>query len=450
MKMFDIISDNKGASAIKTTLLIFIVIMILGGAAFLTSHFSFLTKKNDSAQSSQKPGERKILFYRNPMNPAITSSVPAKDEMGMDYIPVYSDEGTAPKKTIEQETDDFFAEGPPAGLAPITLSEQGIKIAGVQTAPVVRDPFILTIRTVGRVVPDETGVRRVQTRVSGWVEKLYVNFAGQYVRQGEPILSVYSPELLSSQEEFLQAKETAARMTASSDIETRKFGEVLLNAAKRRLRLFEVPDNFIRELERTKKATSAVTLVAPISGYVIGKAVLEGQKTEPGMELFTISDLSKIWIEADFYEYEANTLKTGMDATVSSSYFPEKLIGKIAYVYPYLNAESRTLKARLEFSNENMVLKPGMFVDVSLMADLGESVVIPDSAVMDSGVRKIVFVNKAKNSFEPREIKTGAKSNGKYQILSGLQPGEMVAVRANFLLDSESRLQAIIQGMMKK
>ncbi len=433
-----------------------IALVLAGGIYFLLKPIG--KGAGTQTASSQKSGERKILFYRNPMNPAITSSAPAKDEMGMDYIPVYEDEGNAPKKTMAQEVDDFFSDqgtgagqGGVAGLAPITLTQAGIEAAGVLTAPVTLENFEQQIRTVGRVMADETRVRKVPTRVSGWVEKVHVRSAGQMVQQGEPIIALYSPELLSSQEEYIQALAMAEKMAASSDPETRKSGEELRHSAGQRLKLFDVPEAFVAELQKKRKPRRAVTLTAPISGFVMVKEVLEGQKVEPGMIFFVISDLSHIWVEADFYEYEGKGLKPGQEAVVSSAYDPAlEMKGKVALVYPYLNPESRTIKARLEFANSDLKLKPDMYVDVSLRLDHGRSVQVPESAVLDSGPRKVVFVYLGNGRFEPREVRAGARSHGQIQILEGVAQGEHVAVKANFLLDSESRLQALIQGAMKK
>jgi len=270
------------------------------------------------------------------------------------------------------------------------------------------------------------------------------------VTKGTPLLSIYSPELVSSQEEFIGALEAHGKRDTAGTSEEKKYIRTLLDASTKRLKLFNVPDAFVKELERTKKVQRLITLEAPVSGFVTGKEVFTGQKVEPGMALFTLTDFSQIWVEADFYEYEAGELKTGQTAELFSSYDPGlSLKGKVTYIYPYLNTESRTLRARMEFSNEEMRLKPGMFVDVRLNLNMGESVVVPDSAVMYSGLRKIVFVNSGGGRFEPREVIVGARSNGKIQILSGVLEGDKVAVKANFLLDSESRLQAIIQGAVK-
>jgi RND family efflux transporter MFP subunit len=377
--------------------------------------------------------ERRILFYRNPMDPSINSPVPAKDEMGMDYIPVYADEVSPPEK---KEV---------SGLATVTIDEKGIRLAGIQTAEAVRQKMEGDIRAVGIVKPDEALVRHVHTKNSGWIEKLYVNTTGQLVKAGQPLLVIYSPQLLASQEEFLRARENAVRFAESSIPEVRKGGEDLLKAARRRLELFDVPESQIKEIEKTGLTKRTVTLSAPVSGYVTAKGVYEGQQVEPGMELFTITDLSRVWIEADFYEFEAHLIRLGQKAVFTFPYNPrEEKTGKISYIYPYLDPQSRTLKARFEFQNGDLSLKPEMYVNVSMKIGISDSVVVPDSSVMNTGLRQIVFVSIGDDRFEPREVKTGYRSGGFAQIISGVGAGEKVVVRANFLLDSESRVRAAI------
>jgi multidrug efflux pump subunit AcrA (membrane-fusion protein) len=377
-------------------------------------------------------GERRVLFYRNPMDPSITSPVPAKDSMGMDYVPVYADEiATA-------------APGAP-DHATFEVAASGLQLAGVQTAPVERGSLGRTVRTVGNVLADETRVRHVHTKISGWVERLHVNYTGQYVRAGQPILSVYSPELLASQEEFLRAREVAGRFGSSGLPEVRRGGEDLLAAARRRLELFDVPESLIAELERTGTPQRTVTLLAPVSGYVTAKSVVEGHEVQPGEELFTISDLSRVWVEADFYEYEAAGLALGENATVTLAYDPTvSLAGRIAFIYPTLDPATRTLRVRFEFANPGLKLKPGMFADVEVRLDPREGLIIPDSAIIDTGERRLVFVSRGGGVFEPREVKIGVRADGRARVLDGLAEGEEVAVHANFLLDSESRLRAAI------
>ena len=381
-----------------------------------------------AGEAQSKTGERKILFYRNPMDPSVTSPVPMKDEMGMDYVPVYSDEISGGAGTGVE------------GYAPIRLTDEKIRLAGVQTARALSDRVARTVRTVGLVTPDERRVRRVQTKVSGWVEQLHVNFMGQAVSKGQPIVAIYSPELLASQEEFLRAREAAARAEGTG---TADAARDLVEASRRRLRLFDVPESFIEEMERTGEPRRTVTLLAPVSGYVTSKEIFEGTQVAPGMELFTVTDLSRVWIEAQVYEYEAPFVKLEQEASLSLAYDPSvRLTGRVTYIAPFLDPETRTLTVRFEFDNPVGVLKPGMYADVELGIDAGEGIVVPESAVLDTGTRQIVFVDMGGGLFEPREVRAGAHAGGRVQILSGVAEGERVVVRANFLLDSESRMRA--------
>ena len=398
--------------------------------------------------SSGTSGSHKLLFYRNPMNPAITSPVPAKDEMGMDYIPVYADDAASPAKSPQQQAEDFFSEETKVpGLGVVSMTEQGIKLSGVQVAAAVREKILSAIRTVGLVVSDETRIHRIQTKVGGWVETLLVDYTGQLVRKGSPILTIYSPELLSSQEEFIKTRQTAFHSVA--DAGDRASARKLHQSAQRRLELFDVPADLIKELERTGKSRRTVTLLSPADGFVTAKDIFPGQEVKPGMELYTVTDLSVVWVDAEVYEYETRNVHVGQEGILTTTYDPSlRLTGKIAYIYPYLNRESRTLKLRFNFDNKDLRLKPGMYVDINLLIDYGEGVVVPDSAIIDSGTRNVVFVDKGQGRFEPREVKTGVSSEGKTQVLSGLNVQERVVVKANFLLDSESRLRALIDAAM--
>lgn len=386
---------------------------------------------NEAAPS----GRKEILFYRSPMDPKVTSPVPTRDAMGMDYVPVYEDESSS-------------GSGGVSGLAPVEISPEGFGLAGVQTAPAVRERLVRTIRTVGTVTADESRIRHVHTKVAGWVEKLWVNFTGQLVRQGEPLLSIYSRELLVSQEELLRAKEAAARFAKSEIPEVRKGADDLVEAARRRLRLFDVPDSLIAELEQTGQPQRTVTLPSPVSGFVTAKATFEGQQVEPSLELFTITDLSVVWIEADLYEYEARAIRPGQAGRVTLPYETGRTLrGRITYVYPTVNPETRTLRVRFEFANPGYSLKPAMFADIELDVDSGPGLVIPDSAVIDTGERQVVFVARGDGRFDPRLVKVGVRSGGRAQVLQGLAQGDRVVTRASFLLDSESQLRAAIAGM---
>ena len=370
-----------------------------------------------------------IARYTCPMDPEVVSDKPGK----------------CPKCGMALVLAKPGASAPPEGLTDITVGEQGVKLAGVQTAPAIDGGIRYSVRTVASVVVDESRVRHIHTKVPGYIETLSVNFTGQFVRKGEPILAIYSTELLASQEEYLRIRETAQKSSAAPGTDSGLSSDDLLRSARRRLELYDVPPSAIAQLDATGKAQRAVTLLAPMSGYVTAKQIVEGQQVEPGMELFTVTDLSKVWIEADFYEYEARLVKLGMTAVFTLPYDPGKeLSGKVAYVYPLLNAQSRTLRVRFDFANKDLALKPGMFVNADLQLESKEGVVIPDSAVMDTGTRKVVYVDAGEGRFTPRLVTVGVRHGGQAQILAGIAKGERVVVKGNFLLDSESRIRAAI------
>lgn len=386
------------------------------------------------AAPAAAPSERRVLFYRNPMNPSATSPVPMKDPMGMDYVPVYSDE-TGGDSGIP-------------GLATVPVSEEGVRLGGVRTVAATIESVARTTRTVGLVTPDERSVRHVHTRIMGWVEKLYVNYTGQQVRAGQPVLAIYSPELLASQGELLRAKDAAGRFAGSSIPEVRKGGQDLVTAARQRLELFGVSPGFIAQVERSGQAQRTVTLTAPSSGFVTTKDVFEGQEVQPGMELFTLTELSHVWVEAEFYEYEAQLLRLGQPVEVHLPYDPGHVMrGEVGFIYPTLQPESRTLKVRIELANTDGHLKPGMYVDVITDFSGSRGVTVPDDAVIDTGARQVVFVERQPGTFEPREVRLGVRGQGRALVLSGVREGERVATRANFLLDSESRLRAAVASL---
>ena len=393
-----------------------------------------------SSAPATKPsgGARKILFYRNPMNPNITSKSPAKDEMGMDFVPVYEDEVKGSGAGVNL----------PEGYATVQVGAERVKLAGIQSATAVRETISHPVRAVGVVVPDETRVRRVQAKIEGWIEKLHTNFTGQRVTKGQPLLEIYSPDLVSTQREYLLARAGVDRMKESPYQDAREMSSGLAQAARNRLKLFDVPENFIEELERTGKVRRTVTLNAPVSGFVTGKEIFEGTRVMPGMDLLTVTDLSRVWIDADLYEYEAQSVRVGQAALLDTVADPgTKMKGRVAFIYPTFSPETRTLKVRFEFPNPGLRLKPQMYANVSLDLHSVTGVVIPDSALIETGVRVIAFVDTGDGSFEPREVKVGVRGNGKAQILSGVKAGENVAVGANFLLDSESKLRAALTKM---
>jgi RND family efflux transporter MFP subunit len=380
-------------------------------------------------------GTTTAALYHCPMHPTYVSDKPGDCPICL-------------MKLVPIEPDDTMKTGgaiPPEGYSTVRVSADGLQLAGIQTAPAVSDTAGRSIRAVGIVKADETRVHQVNTRVAGWVQKLPVNFTGQFVRRGDPLLTVYSPELMASQEEYLRSLEATRRFEHSSLPEVRKGAQELMHSARKRLLLFDVPESFIKNIEQTGQPESDVTLRAPATGYVTGKDILAGARIEPGMRLYTIADLSRVWIEADVYESEASLVRLGSKAVVTLPFDPAFIReAPVSYVYPTLNPMTRTLRIRLELDNPGMTLKPDMFADVAITVETGQGVVIPDDAILDSGIRKIVFVETGPGTFEPREIRMGVRSAGVAQVLSGVAVGERVVVKANFLLDSESRLRSAI------
>lgn len=315
------------------------------------------------------------------------------------------------------------------------------QLTGIRTAEVSVRPLVREIRTVGLVVADERRVRRIQTKVSGWVEELYVSFTGEPVGTGQPILALYSPELVASQREYLLALESfgAGSRPGLDESERRS----LLEASRRRLELFDVEPSHVAELERTRRARRRIVLHSPIAGFVTFKSVLQGTYVTPEMELYTVADLGRVWVLADVNEDEIPLVAVGQRAAIEVTSAPGAREGTVAFLQPTLDAATRTLRARFDVDNADGTLRPGMYATVRIDHPLGEVLALPDDAVIDTGVRRVVFVEVAAGRFQPREVSLGRKGGDAYEVLGGLAAGERVAVSAQFLLDSESRLRGV-------
>ncbi len=382
------------------------------------------------------PAPKKKTIWRSTMNPGEVSDHPGKDSMGMDMVPVEL-EGAPPQTAAAVP-----------GLATVRITTQKQQLIGVRTSDVVQAPFRRTIRAVGHVTYDETRLRQVHAKIAGYVEKLYANATGEVVRKGEPLVDIYSPELLASQQEYLVALQSRTRTAGSSIQSVASSGDELVASARRRLELYDLSDEQIREIEQSGHARRTVTLYAPISGTILERQVTQGQRIEPEMDLLKMADLSRVWVLASVYEYELPFVRQGQKATVRLTYLPDKTIeGRVAFVYPVLDAATRTAQVRIEVPNPGLTLKPDMYAEVTLVADLGERTAVPASAVMDTGTRSVVFVDKGDGYFEPRELKIGLRLPDSYEVLDGLEPGEKVLTSANFFVDSESKLKAALAAM---
>lgn len=365
----------------------------------------------------EKPEEPKPLFYRSPMNAQQTSPVPMKDPMGMDYLPVF-DTGA----TSSSEVDGL-------GLVDIDPTRQ--QLIGLRTATVDRGVVGGSLRTVARVSFDETRVRRVNVKVAGFVEKLFVDYVGKEVRKGQPLYSLYSPELLNAEAEYLLA------MKVEGD------GGRMLASARKKLELWGVPHAELERLDREKTASSVVTFFSSVSGVVTKKEIVEGSRVEMGAMPFEVVDLSTVWVLADIYETELRFVAPGMTAALHLDAWPGRTWqGKVLFIDPVLDPKSRTAKVRLAFTNTHGELRPEMYGDVTLARAGRETLRLPTDAVVQSGTQQVVFVARGEGRFEPRRIETGEAGRDFTEVISGLTEGEAVITRANFLVDSESRLRA--------
>ena len=328
------------------------------------------------------------------------------------------------------------------------VSPQMQQLMGVRTAIVEAKTLSKTIRAVGTVAYDESRVKHVHSKVDGWVDKLYINSTGAFVSKGQPLFSIYSPDLVATQNEYLMAKKNYESLATSSIPEVKTGASSLVAASRTRLALWDISEQQLRDLEQKGEAQKTLTLYSPYSGFVIKKDINEGMKVMGDKELYTIADLSSVWVNADVYESDIPFIKVGQRADISLSYSPaEPLKGRVSYIYPYLDEKTRTVKVRLEHPNPGYKLKPEMYVNAEIKIPGETRLSIPEEAVLDSGTRKIVFLDKGDGHFEAKEVGLGPKMEGFYQVTSGLKEGEKIAASSAFLLDSESRLSEAMGAM---
>ena len=378
--------------------------------------------------------ERKILYYEDPMHPWYRSDKPGiAPDCGMKLVPVYAPESTP-------------AKAPVPGTVQISADKQ--QLLGVTTAKAEYRSLSKVIRAVGNVAIDETRLANVHVKTSGWVQRVFADATWQLVRKGDPLFTIYSPDLLATQQEYLLALKAQHELGGSPYQEVAAGSESLLEAARRRLELWDFTAEQIRQLGVTGQPQREVTYYSPANGYVMERRAFPNQYVTPDTELYKVADLSTVWVQADVYEFEAPRVAVGQEAIVTAESLPGRTLrGRVVYIYPDVKPETRTLTARLEFPNPELQLKPGMFVNVELHRSLGRQLTVPVDAVLDSGQRQIIFVDRGDGRFEPRDVVLGERTEEMATILHGLRAGERVVTRANFLIDSESNLRAAITGM---
>ncbi|MBW2368574.1 MAG: efflux RND transporter periplasmic adaptor subunit [Deltaproteobacteria bacterium] len=387
-----------------------------------------LTPKRDALETSRAdaPSEKNIAYWRAPMNPMEIYDKPGKSAMGMDLVPVYENE---------------LIGGVAVSIDPVTQQNMGIRTAKVEKIPLTR-----TIRTYGHVTYDETRTAQINTKVSGWIEKIHADFTGKLLEKGEPLFDIYSPELVSAQEEYLAAFGSARRRLGEAT-RTR-----LLSSARRRLEYFDMPKREIRRIEKSGQVRKTLTIRSPFRGVVTMKNAEQGSYVKAGTTTYRIADLSRVWVEVHIYEYELPWVEMGQQAEMTFPYLPGKSFsGKISYIYPYLQAKTRDVVVRLEFDNPDLSLKPDMYADVRIRtSNKGDGLAIPSEAVIRSGERNVVFVQRENNKFTPRDVSLGLSMDGRMvQVLTGLAPGEIIVTSGQFMLDSESKLKEAIAKMME-
>ena len=352
------------------------------------------------------------------------------------------------RQVVTAEGHNHVAPQAAAAATPVMISDNVARRIGVTYAPVIMAPLAREVRTVGQVTFDETRLTSVSPKIDGWVEQLYVNFTGQFVRRGDPLFSIYSPMLVTAQEELVLAKRLAVDVSSGTP-EAARGAQDLVVAARRRLLYWNVPDADVARLEATGEVQRTVTLRAPVSGYVVDKPVLAGQQIMAGTAVYRIADLSVVWIEGDVFEQDIALVRVGGHVTVEVEAYPgERFHGRVEYVNPTLNADSRTLRVHVHMANPGLRLKPGMYATIHLTgAAGGPTLSVPRSAVLETGTRALVFVKRSDGMLEPRLVVPGAANADRISIVSGLSPADTVVASATFLIDAESNLKAAIDAM---
>ncbi|HWR37315.1 MAG TPA: efflux RND transporter periplasmic adaptor subunit [Clostridia bacterium] len=441
---------------------VLVAIVFVGGRVLKTRTTS--AHSDHQAQS----GERKVLYWYDAMNPQNTYHKPGKAPDGMDLVPKYAEaEAVAGDKKILYWYDPMHPNyksdkpgiAPDCGMDLVPMYEgQGgvengmIKVAperqralGVRTSQVEEQVISRTVRTSGQIVADETRIAHVHVKTPGWIENVYVDFVGQLVKKGQPLFTIYSPDLVATQEEYLIAKRGQESLGNSPYHDVAHSSESLLASSRQRLRFWDLSEAQIKRLDETGQVNKTVTVYSPVTGYVTDRKAFPHIAVNPDTDIYTVADLSRLWVVADVYESEMPYVKVGQPATITLSYIPGKTYkGRVTYSYPMLDPATHTAKVRIDVANPGLMLKPNMFSDVELQITYGKHVIVPQEAVLNSGKMQTVFVVHDGGKFEPREVTVGPTVDGNTIIEFGLEKGETIVTSGNFLLDSESRMKSAV------
>lgn len=414
----------------KTVIAIVTLIFVAGAGYWMGARTG--VDGGTGVTAEQPDGKGEPLFYRNKMNPSVTSSVPAKDSMGMDYEPVYAEASTAaPPGTVQ--------------IDPVTVQNIGVRTAVAEQRVLNR-----VVRALGRIDMNEELVSMVHPKVEGWVEVLQVDKTGEVVRENDVLLSVYAPQLVTTQEEYVIATRALRAAEESGSAVAISSAEDVIASVRERLLLLDVPPHQIDALAETQKVSRNLHIHSPFDGVVMRIGAREGQYVSPNTELYMLADLSNVWVYVDIYEYELPWISEGDVAEMRVVAVPGRIFeGKITYIYPYMEESTRTIKIRLEFDNSEGLLKPEMFATVNIAAQRQiEAIVVPSEAVVRSGNREQIFIVAGEGRFEPRDVVLGVSTDGVTQVLSGVNAGEEVVSSSQFLIDSESKLREATAKML--